>query len=280
MSPGPPSAAATVYDSATRRSPALAEIGELVRYRDLLKLLVSKIVKTRYKRSALGVAWTLLNPLLNMAVMTVAFSAVFRSTVAHYPVYVLTGLLWWNFFTQTTTYAISSLVFGGGGLLKRVRVPHTIFAVASVAHGIINLAISLMTLAAIMLVTGHPFHSTWWFLPAPVLLLALFSLGVALFISAIAVFFFDVVDIFQVVLQAWFFLTPIIYPMEIFPARYEWVLLLNPVHYLLETFRAPLLRGTLPDPGTFGLAVLSSLGVLLLGWWTFTRKSDQFAYRL
>jgi ABC-2 type transport system permease protein len=269
-----------VYDSATRRSPALAEIIELVRYRDLLKLLVSKIVKTRYKRSALGVAWTLLNPLLNMAVMTVAFSAVFRGSVAHYPVYVLTGLLWWNFFTQTTTYAISSLVFGGGGLLKRVRVPHTIFAVASVAHGVINLGISLTTLAVIMVVTGHPFYATWWFLPVPVLLLALFSLGVALFISAIAVFFFDVVDIFQVVIQAWFFLTPIIYPPDIFPAKYQWVLALNPVHHLIETFRAPLLRGTLPDGGTFTLALLSSLGVAALGWWTFTRKSDQFAYRL
>lgn len=280
MSMGSPATVGAVYDSDARRSPALAEIGELVRYRDLLQLLVAKIIKTRYKRSALGVAWTLLNPLLNMAVMTVAFSAVFQGTVAHYPVYVLTGLLWWNFFTQTTTYAISSLVFGGGGLLKRVRVPHTIFAVASVAHGIINLGISLLTLAVIMLVTGHPFYATWWFLPVPIVLLALFSLGVALFISAIAVFFFDVVDIFQVVLQAWFFLTPIIYPKGILPPRFGWVVLVNPVHYLLETFRAPLLRGTLPDGGTFTLALLSALGVLCLGWWTFTRKSDQFAYRL
>jgi ABC-type polysaccharide/polyol phosphate export permease len=279
MSTAAPSTTTTVYDSALRPSPALAEFVELLRYRDLLRLLVSKIIKTRYKRSLLGVAWTLLNPLLNMAVMTVAFSAVFQGSVASYPVYVLTGLLWWNFFTQTTTYAMSSLVWGGG-LLKRVYVPRTIFAVSSVAHGVINLAISLATLAVIMLLVGHPFHATWWFLPVPVLLLVLFSLGVALLMSTLAVFFVDVVDIFQVLLQAWFFLTPIIYPQEIFPAQYAWFLRVNPVHHLLETFRAPILRGTLPDPVSLAVAAGSALSILVLGWWIFTRKADEFAYRL
>ena len=267
------------YDSELRASPALAEIGELLRYRDLLKLLVSKIIKTRYKRSALGVVWTLLNPLLNMAVLTVAFSAVFNATVAHYPVYVLTGILWWSFFTQTTNYAMSSVVWGGG-LLKRIYVPRTIFAVASVAHGVVNLVISLATLAVIMALVGHPFHATWLFLPVPILLLALFSLGVALFMSTLAVFFVDVFDIFQVVIQALFFLTPIIYPTEILPTKYQVFQRMNPMVYLLETFRAPLLDGTLPDPRVFAIAAGSALGFLLLGWWTFTRKADEFAYRL
>lgn len=275
----PLAAPVPVYDSAQRPSPWLSEVSELVRYRDLLTLLVSKIIKTRYKRSMLGVAWTLLNPLLNMAVMTVAFSAVFEQTVEHYPVYVLSGLLWWNFFTQTTTYAMSSLVWGGG-LLKRVYVPRTIFAVSSIAHGIINLVLSLTVLFAIMLIVGHPFHGTLWFLPVPILLLAAFSLGVALFMSTLAVFFVDVVDIFAVVLQAWFFLTPIIYPPEIFPAHYAWVLRVNPVNPLLETFRAPILRGVLPDAATLAVAAGSSLFILALGWWFFTRKADEFAYRL
>ena len=102
------------YDSAARRSPALTEIVELVRYRDLLAMMVSNIIKTRYKRSVLGVVWTLLNPLLNMAVLTIAFSSIFRSSLEHYPVYVLSGLIAWNFFTQTTLYAMNALVWGGG----------------------------------------------------------------------------------------------------------------------------------------------------------------------
>lgn len=250
-----------------------------MRYRDLLRVLVSKIIKTRYKRSALGIAWTLLNPLLNMAVMTVAFSAVFQQAVENYPVYVLSGLLFWNFFTQTTMYGMSSLVWGGG-LLKRVYVPRTIFAVSAVAHGIVNLLLSIGVLAAIMLLLGNPFHATWWFLPVPIVLLALFALGVGLFVSTLAVFFVDVVDIFQVVLQAWFFLTPIIYPPGIFPAKYAWVLRLNPMHHLLETFRAPVLRGTLPDATSLLVASVSSLGIAALGWWFFTRKADEFAYRI
>ena len=250
-----------------------------MRYRDLLRVLVSKIIKTRYKRSALGIAWTLLNPLLNMAVMTVAFSAVFQQAVENYPVYVLSGLLFWNFFTQTTMYGMSSLVWGGG-LLKRVYVPRTIFAVSAVAHGIVNLLLSIGVLAVIMLLLGNTFHATWWFLPVPVVLLALFALGVGLFVSTLAVFFVDVVDIFQVVLQAWFFLTPIIYPPGIFPAKYAWVLRLNPMHHLLETFRAPVLRGTLPDATSLLVASASSLGIAALGWWFFTRKADEFAYRI
>src|SRR5688500_10648940 len=276
----PAAAAVThVYDSALRPSPWLSEVSELIRYRDLLSLLVSRFIKTRYKRSVLGVAWPLLNPLLNMAVMTVAFSAVFQTTVEHYPVYVLTGLLWWNFFTQTTSYAMSSLVWGGG-LLKRVYVPRTIFAVSSIAHGIINLFLSLGVLFAIMLITGHPFHVTLLFLPVPILLLAVFSLGVALFVSNLAVFFVDVVDIFAVFLQTLFFLTPIIYPPAIYPAEYAWFLRVNPVNHLLETFRAPILRGVLPDATSLAVAAGSSLFILALGWWIFTRKADEFAYRL
>jgi ABC-type polysaccharide/polyol phosphate export permease len=267
------------YDSASTGSPALAELRQLVRYRDLLRLLIAKIVTTRYKRSVLGVTWTLLNPLLNMAVMTVAFSTLFKSRVTHYAVYVLTGLLWWNFFTQTTNYAMSSLVWGGG-LIKRVYVPRTLFAVSSVGHGLLNLTLNLVPLAGIMLLVGHPFHATWWFLPVATLLLAMFSLGVALFVSTLAVFFVDVVDLYALLVQSVFFLTPIIYPFEVVPEQWRWVVKLNPILYLLDVFRRPLLYGVLPEPDVFLAAAGCAFGILALGWWTFTRKADEFAYRV
>ena len=269
----------TEYDSAATRSTAVAELIELVRYRDLLRLLIAKIVKTRYKRSTLGVAWTLLNPLLNMAVMTVAFSSVFKSSVPYYPVYVLTGIIWWSFLTQTTSYAISSVVWGGG-LLKRVYIPKTIFAMASIGHGVFNLALTLLPLAAIMLWYGHPFHATWWFVPVAIVMLALFALGISLFVSTLAVFFTDVVDLYQVMLQAWFFLTPILFPPEVFPPQFAWFLELNPARVLLELFRAPILGGVIPDAATIATAAAWTLGVLALGWLTFTHKADEFAYRL
>jgi ABC-type polysaccharide/polyol phosphate export permease len=267
------------YDSAARRAPLVRELVEVVRYRDLLGLLISNITKSRYKRSALGVVWTLLNPLLNMAVLTFAFSHMFRFSIVHYPVYVLSGLILWNFFTQTTTYAMSTLVWGGG-LLKRIYLPRSIFAVASIGNGLVNLGLSLVPLLAIILIVGHPVHLTWWFVPLAVLLLAMFSLGVALLMSALAVFFADVVEMYAVVVQVWFFLTPVMYPKEMLPARFVWYLNLNPVYNLLELFRVPIYNGVIPGPHTIIAAVVSAVVSLLVGWWAFASKADELAYRV
>lgn len=267
------------YDSADQRSPMRRELAELIRYRDLLGLLISKIIKTRYKRSALGVVWTWLNPLLNMAVLTVAFSALFKGSVRNYPLYILTGVICWTFFQQTTAYAMSSLVWGGS-LLRRVYIPRTIFAVASVGHGLLNFALTLLPLVLIMAFMGRPFYATWWFVPLAVLLLAVFSLGVSLFMSTLAVFFVDVLDLYQILLQAWFFLTPIIYPASTLPPEYRWVVRFNPMGYLIELFRAPILEGVLPPGGTILAACAWSFGALAVGWFTMARKADELAYRL
>ena len=269
----------TSYDSAQAPSPVFGEIKELWRYRDLLLLLVLNSIKTRYKRSFFGVAWTLLNPLLHMAVMAAAFSAMFSSSLARYPVYVLAGLVCWNFFTQTTLHAMNNLVWGGG-LLKRVYIPRTIFVFAAVGNGLVNLGVSLLPLLLIMLVLGHPFHSTWLFLPVAVFLLAIFSLGVALLISVLAVFFADVANVYQALLQALFFLTPVMYPQDILPREYAWCRDINPMHYFVEIFRAPIYAGVLPDAGVLAAAAGFALAAFLLGWWAFNRKVDEFAYRL
>jgi ABC-type polysaccharide/polyol phosphate export permease len=267
------------YDSANRPHPIIEEFLMLVRYKDLLRLLIINGIKTRYKRSSLGIVWTLLNPLLNMTVMTFAFSALFRNTLEHYPVFILSGLLCWNFFSQTTIYAMNTLVWGGG-LIKRIYVPRTIFAVSSIGIGLVNLFLALIPLVGVTFVLGHPFYSTWWMLPFAILLLAMFSLGVALFMSALAVFFTDVLDMYQVGIQAWFFLSAVMYPKTILPVQYQWYLNLNPIYNLVELFRTPIYFGQIPGPNTLVAAVVSSVLALLIGWWTFTRKADDFAYRI
>ncbi len=266
------------YDSAKDRLTIASEVRALFRYRDLLKSLIAKTIKSRYKRSALGVAWTLLNPLVNMAVLALAFSTVFRGSVPNYPVYILLGLTTWNFFSQSTAWAMGQFVWGGA-LMKRVYVPPSVFAVACVGNGLVNVGFSLVPLVAIMLISGHPFHATWWFFPIALLVLAVFCLGVALFMSTLAVFFADVVDMYQLVLQAWFFLTPIIYPRQVFPHRYDWLLQINPMYPLLELVRRPIYAGELPDLGTVLLAVSWAVAALAVGSWVFTSKADEFAYR-
>jgi ABC-type polysaccharide/polyol phosphate export permease len=275
----PPPLPPPVYDSAARRVPLLAELQELWIYRDLLSQLISRNIKTRYKRSVLGILWTLLNPLLMMVVLTFVFSHVFRFQAINYPVYALCGLVLWNFFAQTTTGAMSELLWGGS-LMQRIYLPRGIFAASALGTGLVNLLLSLIPLLLLIVVTGAPLRPAILFLPVPLLLTALFALGVALFLSTLAIYFSDVVEMYQIVLTAWMYLTPIIYPKEAIPPAYQRALRLNPFYHLLELFRAPLHAGVLAGPKTLGAATVASLLTLAFGWWFFARKADEFAYRV
>lgn len=268
-----------IYDTDTLKPPALNELLELWRYRDLLQLLVTNRIKTRYKRSVLGVVWTLLNPLLNTLVLTIAFSQIFRFNVPNYAIYILSGLLFWNFFSQSTNDAMDTLVWGSS-LIKRIYVPRTIFAVAVVGNGLINYLLSLIPLGLIMLVMHHPFTISLLALPIAILELAMFTLGLGLLISTVAVFFVDFVYIFNVLLSVWFYLTPIIYPINIIPQRFLPLIRLNPLLHLLELFHTIIYNAKSPDLSLWVLTLAISLFTLLAGWFIFTRKVDEFAYRI
>jgi ABC-type polysaccharide/polyol phosphate export permease len=275
----PPNYYDSVYDSDARKPAMLEELIELVRYRDLLGQLIANHIKTRYRRSALGVVWTLLNPLLTMTVMTIAFSNLFHTSLLNYPVYILAGLLFWNFFSQSVMSAMHSMVWGSG-LLKRIYVPRTIFAVSAIGISLVNLGLGIIPLALIMIIMRHPVTPALLFLPFAILIIAMFVLGVALLISSLAVFFTDIVDMFQVILMAWMYLTPIIYPSTVLPATYQQYLYLNPAYNLLSLFRDPIYLGQMPELGTIVAAVVSGFVTLGIGWWFFTRKADEFAYRV
>jgi ABC-type polysaccharide/polyol phosphate export permease len=267
------------YDSAAARSPWLDELRELWRYRDLLRLLISNSIKTRYKRSTLGIVWTLLNPLLSTLVLTIAFSQILRFPVRNYAVYLLVGLLFWNFFAQTTTQAMNTLIWGSS-LIKRIYLPRAIFAVSVMGNGVVNFLLALIPLGLIMLVLGHPFRPPLLLLPAAIALLALFTLGMSLLLSAVAIFFVDVVDMYTILLSAWFYLTPIIYPIDIVPQTFARWMRLNPVYILLDVFRTIVYLGEWPALIDWGLAALAAFTTLGLGWWIFTKRADAYAYRI
>ena len=268
-----------IYDSAARRIPLVEELLELIRYRDLLYQLIARNIKTRYKRSMLGILWTMLNPLLMMLVLTMVFSKLFRFSTHYYAVYALAGLILWNFFAQTTTAAMSELLWGGS-LMTRIYVPRAIFAVSALGTGLVNLVLSLLPLLLIMIITGVPLTPSLVILPVPILLVAMFALGLGLFLSTLAVYFADVLDMFQLLLMVWMYLTPIIYPKDIISEQYRWLFNLNPMYHLLEIFRAPIYIGWLAGPKTVAVAGLVAILSLAFGWWFFTRKADEFAYRV
>jgi ABC-type polysaccharide/polyol phosphate export permease len=214
-----------------------------------------------------------------MIVLTLAFSSLFRTTQA-FATYVLSGLIVWTFFSQTTTTAMMHLAWGGA-LMNRIYVPRTAFAISSVGTGLVNLVLSLIPLGLVMAVTATPIRPAFAMLPLAIAMLALFALGVALLLSTLAVYFPDVAEMYQVVLLAWMYLTPIIYPEEIVPAAYQiWMFTLNPMYHLVKLFRLAVYYGAWPGLTELAAAGALSLGTLVIGWVVFTKRADEFAYRV
>ena len=269
----------TVYDSQKRTPAFFEELGSIIQYRDLVYQLVRRDIVTRYKRSALGVAWTMLTPLGMMLVLTLVFSQVFNS-VQQYPAYLLSGLIAWIFFSQATTAALTQNVWGAS-LIHRIYIPHSVFTISAIGTGLVNLILSLVPLLIILLVTRTPLHPTALFLPYSILVLSAFALGIALLFSSLAISFPDVIEMYQVGLMAWMYLTPIIYPADILPDALEpWLTGLNPMYYMIEMFRMPIYDGLLPPLNILLIGSGMALVTLILGWAVFTRNADQMNYRI
>jgi ABC-2 type transport system permease protein len=267
-----------IYDSAVHKVPAIEEIREILRNRYLLIQLTRRDILARYKRSILGVAWTMLNPLGMMIILSIVFSQLFK-TVHAYPAYLLCGLIAWNFFAQGTNAAMSGLVWGGS-LIQRIYIPRSAFGISAIGTALINLMISVIPLLLVMLITKSPLTATILFLPIPIFFLACFTLGIGLILSTMAVYFPDVAEMYQIVLLAWFYFSPVIYPEEIIPAAYLPFYHLNPMYYLIRIFRLPIYDGRIPGWEEILPAALCGIGVLLFGWIFFTAKADEFAYRI
>lgn len=281
MSANPLLSQSRVYDSATRGNPALDELREVFNYRYLIAQLTRRDVTTRYKRSFLGVGWTMLNPLGMMLVLTLAFSHLLRFQTEHsYAGFVLSGLVTWNFFSQTTTAAMVNLVWGGG-LLHRIYIPRTSFAIAAILTGLVNFGFAMIPLVIVLLVTGVPLTFNLLLVPIPLLLLTCFALGVGLTISTFAVFYPDIAEMYAIAILGWMYLTPVIYPIAILPESYRfWITRLNPMYYYIELMRMSVYYGK-PFPLDLLIpAIVIAVGVLVLGWWIFTSRSDEFAYRV
>jgi ABC-type polysaccharide/polyol phosphate export permease len=268
-----------VYDTAHAGPAWWTEAVELWQYRDLIAQLAARDIKVRYKRSVIGVAWTLLNPLLMMVVYTLAFRHIFLADSPGYPVFLLTGITAWGFFAQTTVVGMYQLL-GGGSLLTRIYVPRTVFAVSATIVGLVNLLLSLGPLVAVMLATGVPVTVALAWLPLSMVVLAIFTLGVTLIVSSLLIRFHDVVDIYQVLLQAWFFWTPVIYPPDFIPGDQTWRLMTNPMAHMIALFRDPISEGRSPENVTLIVASLVALITLVVGWRLFTARTDELAYRL
>jgi ABC-2 type transport system permease protein len=251
------------------------EIRDVIRQSSLLYELVHRDLTVRYKRSFLGFLWTMLHPLLLMLIFLVVFSSLFRARAPHYETYFLSAYVAWNFFAQTAVNSMAGVAWNGP-LMKRVRVPPSMFTLASTVSGLVNLALSLVALFAVMAVTGAPLRPALLFLPVSLLLVGLFTLGVSLALTAVSIPFGDVREMVQAGLPALMYLTPIIYPISIVPDRFRWLIRLNPLVYVMEIVRDPIYFGIIPSPTTLFLATVVALGSLAVGGIVFRYMAPRF----
>jgi lipopolysaccharide transport system permease protein len=246
---------------------------EVLRFRELIALLVLRDLKVRYKRSVLGVVWTLLNPLLQMAVYAVVFSKVIRLGVPNYPVFLLAGLLPWTLVSVGTTGSAFSLL-NNQALIRKVAVPQAVYPIAVVASKLVDLCLSLAPLAIIALVLGVTPGLPWLFLPIAVLTAAAFTAGLALAFSSLTVFFRDMRHLIDILFQVWFYLTPVLYPVEFLErlgGRESWLFTLNPATPIVRLFQQVIYEQRFPDAGTVALATFFALAALSAGALLFHR---------
>ena len=252
---------------------------EILLYRDLVRALVARDLKVRYRRSAIGFVWTMLQPLLMMLVLHMVFSQIFaiRLDYGNYPIYALAGLLFWNFFSQSIVASMNSLR-GNAQLLQKLPVPKAVFPLATVISGVVNLVFALIPLLLLLIVTEHRLPPTLLFLPVAILLVAVFTLGAGLLLAPLAVFFSDVVELIGVLLTLLMYMTPVIYPKEIVPEHLRWVVRFNPVRSILEVFRDPIYQREIPPLSHLTVSVIITALVLLIGVWVFRRTSDRIPF--
>jgi len=253
------------------------ELLQLLQYKDLLINLVFRDLTVRYKRSVIGFCWTMVNPLINTIVFTIVFSTIFRFDIKDFIIYFLSAYQLWILFSQSTLLS-SRCILVNGPLLKKVYLPKTIFVISIMLSELVNFSFAMLPLLALVAIIGKGLSLALLFLPIPLLIMIIFTLGVSFILASLTVFFHDIIDIYQLLLMPWMYLTPIFYPLTIVPEKYVFILKLNPMYYIIDCFRAPLYLGQLPDPLNVVWAGLSALVVFIAGIVLFTRLSDDFIY--
>ena len=246
-----------------------------LKFRPLLNELVARDIKIKYRRSVLGVLWALLNPLLMMIVLSVVFSNLFRFDIENFPLYLLTGQIVFNFFNESTTTAMSSII-ANASLIKKVYVPKYLFVISRVVSVFINLLASFMALIIVMIAMRAELHWTVLLAPIPLLLLVFFSLGIGLILAAITVRFRDIMHLYSVFTTMLMYLTPVIYPMSALPEWLAKLVMLNPLTNILIMLRNVMLNGMLFSWQSLLLGVVETIVSMALGLYVFYKNQDTF----
>lgn len=247
----------------------------LFKYRFLLKQLVMRDFKKKYKRSVLGFFWSFLNPLLTMCVQYFVFSSLFRSNIRNFPVYLLTGSVFFGFFTESVGVGIGAII-DNAALITKVYVPKYIYPITKVLSTSINLLFSMLPLLLMVIITRVPITKSILLLPYGMLCILLFSSGIVLVLSSAMVFFRDTQFLWGILSMIWMYATPIFYPDHIIPPKYRMLYECNPMYHFLHYARAILLDGVAPQLITIVICTFFAGISFLFGMFVFKKTQDQF----
>lgn len=247
-----------------------------IKYLPLLRELVVRDIKVRYRRSFLGLLWTVLNPLMMMTVMTIIFSTLFQSSINNFAVYYLSGYILYTFLNESTTQALFSIV-NNSALMKKVYIPKYLFPVSKVASSLVNLGFSFIAMLIVMFATRSEFHWTILLSPVLVVYLVIFCCGLGMILTTLDVFFRDIGHLYSIVTLVWMYLTPLFYPADLLKSNgLDFLLMLNPLNHYIVYFRMLILDGKLPGLYENLVCLIPSVVMMAIGMMIFYKRQDKF----
>ena len=245
------------------------------RFKYFLMMKVKRDFVARYRKSVLGVLWSLLNPLLTMMIMTLIFSTLFADNIPNFPVYLFAGLVIFNFFSESTSQSMTSII-GNEGIIRRIYIPKYIFPLTRVISSLINMAFAVVAMFIVVVVTGAPFFWTMLLIPIPIFFTFVFALGLSLMLSALTVYFRDLAYLWGVTLTLLQFMSALFWPIDILPESVQPFIGLNPVFQFISYMRSLVLYGVMPDLWTNLVCASLALVSLCIGTYVFMTKQERF----
>ena len=262
-----------------KKTLALSVFGSLYKYSFLIRQLVARDFKTKYKRSVLGMFWSFLNPLLTMSIQYVVFSTFFKSDIPNFIIYLLCGIICFNFFNEATTMCLMSIL-GNSSLINKVYVPKYIYPFSRTLSSCVNLLLSLVPLLIMLIITGTFVSPAALLLPFPLIMLFLLSYGVGLILATMMVFFRDTQFLWNIFSMLLMYLTPIFYPATIIPEYFMPIYRLNPLYHVIEFIRKILMYKEAPEPAAYLWCAVLCLVPFLIGVLVFRKNEDKFVLNL
>ena len=252
---------------------------DLYNYRELLKTSITKDVGGKYKHSFLGVIWSFMNPLLQIAVYALVFQVILKSNIENYAVYLCCGLVPWQYFSSVVLRGAATII-DNGNIIKKVYFPREILPISVVASEGVNFLISTTIILGFVIFggIGLSWNILWYFLILAIQIIV--AIGIAFIVSSLTVYFRDLLHLLGILMQLLFYATPIVYSMDSVPASMKWLLMLNPMSYLIEGYRNIFYNKTMPNFKGLLIALVMGVVLCVCGYFIFRKLEKRFAEEL